>query len=590
MSKNPESTREFIDILQKENELLVIETQVDPYLELAEIQRRVVAKNGPALLFTNVKGSSFSVATNLYGSAKRIDLAFGKRPVDFIKTAADLLHGVPDFKKLWQARSLGFAALAVGLKKLKTGPAVEGSILPVDSQKLPALHCWPEDGGRFITLPLVYTESVKNAKPNLGMYRIQIHDKTTTGMHIQIHRGGGYHHHEAELAGLALPAHIYVGGPPALTLAAIAPLPEGISELLLASLLLGKKLPVIQNKKYSPLPIVAGADFTLAGEILPKVRKAEGPFGDHYGYYSLKHNYPVFQVKNIYHRKDAIWPATVVGRPPQEDHYIAEYLQELLSPLFPVVMPQVVNVWAYEESGVHSVAAAVVKERYHKESFTAAMRILGEGQLSLTKVLLVTDQLVELKNFRETFISVLQRFNPQTDLHILGNISLDTLDYTGPAINQGSKAVILGSGKKRNRLQTGLQGKFASRHFSAAKVFYPGVLLVSSSRYRKNDKLPEMIMREKSVSGFVFVFLVDDIDEIRTDHDFLWVVFTRFEPAGDIYGNKTVKRNHISFDGPVVIDCRKKPGYPGVLVAAAETVKLVDEKFGKFLDERGLGS
>lgn len=593
MSNQPRSTREFVEKLKKEKELLVIDQEVDPYLELAEIQRRVVAKKGPALLFTKVLGSDFPVATNLYGSEKRIDLAFGKRPFNFIKTAAELLHGVPTLKKLWESRSLGLAALQVGLKTVSSGPILENEFSTVDNFKLPTLHCWPEDGGRFITLPLVYTESIggeSGRKPNLGMYRIQIHDETTTGMHIQIHRGGGYHHHEAEQIGQALPSHIYVGGPPALTLAAIAPLPEGINELLLASLLLGEKIKLIKND-ISPLPIVADADFALIGEIPPHVRKPEGPFGDHYGYYSLKHDYPIFNVQRIFYRRGAIWPATVVGRPPQEDHYLAEYLQELLSPLFPIVMPQIVNVWAYEESGVHSVASAVVKERYYKESFTAAMRVLGEGQLSLTKVLLVTDQKVNLRHFRETLITVLERFNPETDLHILGNISLDTLDYTSQAINKGSKAVIAGTGEKINQLKTSLNGKLnfggkaSLSHFTKPVVFYPGVLIVAGSRYKKNDKLPEKLLAETITQEFTFAFIVDDTEEIKTDHDFLWVIFTRFEPAGDIYGNKKIIRNHISFSGAIVIDCRKKPGYPDVLVPDSLTVALVDKKFGKLIDE-----
>lgn len=443
------STSEFVKELQIQNELLIIEEEVDPILELAEIQRRVVAKRGPAVLFKNVKGSRFSVATNLYGSEKRMKIAFGEDPIRFVQKIATTIQHIlpPTPAKIWDLRNIAFQALKVGLKKVGSAPVLENTL---DSlHELPTLMSWPKDGGRFVTLPLVYTESPKTGKGNLGMYRIQIHGPMETGMHIQIHRGGGNHYYEAEKEDLSLPVHIYTGGPPALTIAAIAPLPEEISELILASLLLGEKLKIQKKGNVSPLPIVADADFLIQGVIPPKIRKPEGPFGDHYGYYALKHDYPIVQVKRIYYRKDAIWPATVVGRPPQEDHWIAEYLQDLLSPLFPVVMPAVKGVWAYEESGIHSLAAAVVKERYQGEAFTGALRILGEGQLSLTKVLLVTDQDVNLKNFRETFITVLERMNPITDLHIFANISQDTLDYTGPVINQGSKSIFLGSGKKK---------------------------------------------------------------------------------------------------------------------------------------------
>ncbi|WP_061226776.1 UbiD family decarboxylase [Leptospira interrogans] len=579
------STSEFVKELQIQNELLIIEEEVDPILELAEIQRRVVAKRGPAILFKNVKGSRFSVVTNLYGSERRMKIAFGEEPVRFIQKIATTIQHIlpPTPAKIWDLRNIAFQALKVGLKRVGSAPVLENTL---DSlYELPTLMSWPKDGGRFVTLPLVYTESPKTGKGNLGMYRIQIYGPMETGMHIQIHRGGGNHYYEAEKEGHFLPVHIYAGGPPALTIAAVAPLPEEISELILASLLLGEKLKIQKNTNVSPLPVVADADFLIQGVIPPKIRKPEGPFGDHYGYYALKHDYPIVQVKRIYHRKNAIWPATVVGRPPQEDHWIAEYLQDLLSPLFPVVMPAVKKVWAYEESGVHSLAAAVVKERYQGEAFTGALRILGEGQLSLTKVLLITDQDVDLKNFRETFITVLERMNPITDLHIFANISQDTLDYTGPAVNQGSKAIFLGSGKKKNDLKTQFKGKLSNSSFKNPKIPYPGTLVVSGPKYKLKDGVPAKLLKEKSIQDFLFVFLVDDSeDTIRSDHDFIWSVFTRFEPAGDIYANTKLIRNHPAFYPPIVVDCRMKTWYPPLTEADSKTIRKVDDRFGRLID------
>ncbi|WP_229267294.1 UbiD family decarboxylase [Leptospira sp. mild_001] len=579
------STSEFVKELQIQNELLIIEEEVDPILELAEIQRRVVAKRGPAILFKNVKGSRFSVVTNLYGSERRMKIAFGEEPVRFIRKIATTIQHIlpPTPAKIWDLRNIAFQALKVGLKRVGSAPVLENTL---DSlYELPTLMSWPKDGGRFVTLPLVYTESPKTGKGNLGMYRIQIYGPMETGMHIQIHRGGGNHYYEAEKEGHFLPVHIYAGGPPALTIAAVAPLPEEISELILASLLLGEKLKIQKNTNVSPLPVVADADFLIQGVIPPKIRKPEGPFGDHYGYYALKHDYPIVQVKRIYHRKNAIWPATVVGRPPQEDHWIAEYLQDLLSPLFPVVMPAVKKVWAYEESGVHSLAAAVVKERYQGEAFTGALRILGEGQLSLTKVLLITDQDVDLKNFRETFITVLGRMNPITDLHIFANISQDTLDYTGPAVNQGSKAIFLGSGKKKNDLKTQFKGKLSNSSFKNPKIPYPGTLVVSGPKYKLKDGVPAKLLKEKSIQDFLFVFLVDDSeDTIRSDHDFIWSVFTRFEPAGDIYANTKLIRNHPAFYPPIVVDCRMKTWYPPLTEADSKTIRKVDDRFGRLID------
>jgi 4-hydroxybenzoate decarboxylase subunit C len=574
------STKQFIDVLKKENEVRIIEEEIDPIEELAEVQRRVVSQKGQALLFTNVKGSQFPVATNLYGSTKRIELAFGKRPLELMKqiakTAQELMP--PTFKKIWEAKNLAFEALKVGLKTCKKAKVLESSIDPVDVFALPALKSWQEDGGRFITFPLVYTESPKNHKGNLGMYRIQLHDPKTTGMHIQIHRGGGFHHFEAQQMNVPLPAHIYIGGPPSMTFAAIAPMPEEISELMIASLLLGERLLVTRNRSISPLPIVSDSDFLLVGEIPPFERRPEGPFGDHYGYYALQHDYPIFTVNRIFHRKDAIFPATVVGRPPQEDHYIAEFLQELLSPMFPLVMPKVVSVWAYEESGVHTLTSAVVKERYPKEAFTAAMRILGEGHLSLTKCLFVIHEPIDLKDFRKTFITLLERINIKTDLHILANISQDTLDYTGPEVNKGSKLVLLGVGDKKNELKNHFSGSFKNSDFSKPVIFVPGVLVVSAGKYKKEDFLPQKILKESCIEGFLFVFLVDDsIDATNTDHDFLWNIFTRFEPAGDIYSEYTVVRNYVSHKPPIVIDCRFKDWYPKKL----EVNPIISEKVNK---------
>ncbi|EPG76013.1 decarboxylase, UbiD family [Leptospira fainei serovar Hurstbridge str. BUT 6] len=582
---NIRSTGDFLRELSRHKELLEITDPIDPILELAELQRRVVAKRGPALLFRNVIGSKIPVATNLYGSEKRIHIAFGEDPERFVRriaySAKHLLP--PTFGKIWEARSLAWSALKIGLRRISSPAVLETEEDNLDV--LPAIKSWPKDAGRFITLPLVYTESPSTGKGNLGMYRIQFHGPKQTGMHIQIHRGGGFHYHEAEKNGQALPAHIYVGGPPALTIAAVAPLPEEISEFLLASLLLGERLRISRKPELSPLPIVADADFALIGKIPPNIRKPEGPFGDHYGYYALKHDYPVFEVDRIFRRKDAVWPATVVGRPPQEDHWIAEYLQDLLSPLFPLVMPQVKGVWAYEESGVHSLAAAIVKERYRKEAFMGALRILGEGQLSLTKVLMVTDQEVELKDFKKVFSTILERFDPETDLHIFSNIAQDTLDYTGPKVNEGSKAIFLGVGSKLRKLKSKIDTSFKNSKFKKPKVYCPGALVVSGTPYKRGDKLAELLLKESAIRGFTFVFLVDDSEgATASDHDFIWNVFTRFEPAADIHGNFQVRRNHLSFSSPVVIDARLKDWYPAVLEPDPKIAKRVEDRFGRLLN------
>lgn len=583
------STNDFVQLLQREGELHVISDLVDPHLELAEIQRRVVAKKGPALLFTNVKGTKFPVATNLYGSEKRIHLAFGQKPVATIQRLAKLAKEIfpPRFSKLWKERSLGLLPFQVGLKQVRRAPVLAGSVL--STNELPQVVSWPKDGGAFVTLPLVYTQHPESGNGNLGMYRVQLFGDKTVGMHIQIHRGGGFHYYEAEKKGDSLPAHVYIGGPPALTIAAVAPLPEEIPELVFASFLMGEKLRMKKDKTISPYPIVADADFALIGSIPPHKRKPEGPFGDHYGYYSLLHDYPYLDLKHILHRKDAIWAATVVGRPPQEDHYIAEFLQDLLSPMFPLVMPQVLGVWAYEESGVHSLAAAVVKERYFREAFMGALRILGEGQLSLTKCLLVTNERVNLKNFSETFKVITERSDPKTDFFIFSHISQDTLDYTSGTVNKGSKLLWMGitdanAPIKFPNLPREFTGNLKDKRFTKPKVFLPGVLVVEGSAFTPKDQLANLLLGE-DLGRFHYVFLVDDSeDAVKTDSDFIWTMFTRMEPASDVYARTEIKGNHIAYQVPIVFDCRMKPWIPEVLMPLPETVKQVDTKFGRIID------
>ncbi|MCA1629668.1 MAG: UbiD family decarboxylase, partial [Acidobacteria bacterium] len=442
------SLRTYLDSLAREDDLVSVEAEVDPYLELAEVHRRVIAEGGPALLFKRVKGSRYPVVTNLFGTARRIGLAFGAKPEAIVREVVHVAESLlpPRPSKLWQHRALAVEALRLGTKNVRRAPVAEVVDAPARLDELPVLTTWQEDGGAFVTLPLVYTEHPRTGKHNLGMYRMQRHDARTTGLHWQIHKGGGFHYHEAESANESLPVTVFLGGAPALILSAIAPLPEDVPELVLASLLAGGKIGTAKNPRGSGHRLVAEAEFALTGHVPPHERRPEGPFGDHYGYYSLQHDYPVFHVDAVFHRRDAVYPATVVGKPRQEDFFIGDYLQQLLSPLFPLVMPSVRDLWSYGETGFHSLAAAVVRERYRREALVSAFRILGEGQLSLTKFLLLTDTPQDLRDFRKLFEHVLARFRPETDLFVFTNTSMDTLDYTSGKINEGSKALMLGLG------------------------------------------------------------------------------------------------------------------------------------------------
>lgn len=573
------SLTEFISALRQKRDIVTVEEPVDPKLELAEIHRRVIAADGPALFFTNVKGSSFPVVTNLFGTRERVDLAFQNRPDIFLKTLIDLATRdfPPKLGTLFQKRHQLKKILSIGTKRRKTAPVLECQMETPDLERLPLLTTWPEDGGPFITLPLVYTEPIHHGPPNLGMYRIQRYNKTETGLHWQIGKGGGFHHYEAEQADQDLPVTIFLGGPPALIMSAILPLPENVPELMFASILQGKKLDVAHHTD-SLHPLIGECEFALHGKALAHQRRLEGPFGDHYGYYSLAHDFPVFKCSTVFHKKDAIYPATVVGKPCQEDAYIGEYLQHLLSPLFPVVMPGVQSLWSYMETGFHSLGAAVVKERYHRECMASAFRILGEGQLALTKFLLLTDQPVDLCDFRTVLTTILERFQPEKDLFIFANLSLDTLDYTGPELNKGSRGVLLGMGDPVRKLPTEYIGP-TPHGVRKLKAFCPGCLCVEG----EIDIKPLL----NEIKDWPLIIWVDSVEKAcASTANFLWTVFTRFEPAADIHAaNETVFRHHLCYQLPIFIDARMKPSYPKEVFCDPQTAETVTQRWNHYFPD-----
>jgi UbiD family decarboxylase len=576
--------RSFLDQLTRERDLVVVETEVDPYLELAEVHRRVIAGGGAALLFKRVKGSRYPVVTNLFGTARRIELAFGQKPEALVREVVHVVESLlpPRPAELWGHRSLALEALKLGTRRVRRAPVLEVVDRPARLDELPILTTWQEDGGAFVTLPLVYTEHPRTGKHNLGMYRIQRHDAETTGIHWQIHKGGGFHYHEAEAANASLPVSIFVGGPPALMLSAIAPLPEDVPELVLASVLAGEKIRVTRDAFTHGHRLVAEAEFAIVGRVPPHERRPEGPFGDHYGYYSLRHDYPVFHAEAVCHRRDAIYPATVVGKPRQEDFYIGDYLQSLLSPLFPLVMPSVRDLWSYGETGFHSLAAAVVRERYAREALVSGFRILGEGQLSLTKFLLLTDTPQDLRDFPRLFEHILARARFESDLFIFSNVSMDTLDYTSGKINQGSKAILLGLGEAIRELPRAFTGQLP-RGTTRAEVFCGGCLVVEGAPYAEDPQQAARLADDEAFAAWPLVVLHDDASVARSSADFLWATWTRFEPASDIYAKKTsVVRHHLSYSPPLVIDARMKPTYPDELVVRPDIKELVDRRWREY--------
>jgi UbiD family decarboxylase len=581
--------RAFLDELRREGDLRVVDAEVDPRLEAAEIHRRVIAAGGPALFFTRVRGAELPLVTNLFGTARRAELAFGRRPQRLIRRLVELAQTLlpPTAAKLWGARDVAADALRIGLKARTGGPVTEVVTRDVRLDRLPVLTCWPEDGGPFVTLPLVYTEHPDAAgRSNLGMYRLQLHDARTTGMHWQIGKGGGFHYSVAEARGESLPVTVFLGGPPALVLAAIAPLPENVPELMLASLIAGRRLERCPGP--GPHPLVASAELALVGHVPPRLRQPEGPFGDHYGYYSLRHDYPVFQVEALCRRRDAIYPATVVGKPRQEDFFIGDLLQELLSPLFPLVMPGVVSLWSYGETGYHSLAAAVVRERYKREAMASAFRILGEGQLSLTKFLLVTDRPVDLRDFRATLEHVLARTRPETDLYVFSNLSMDTLDYTGPAVNEGSKGVWLGLGDPVRELPREFRPpQPPPPEVTEVRVFCGGCLVVGGPAAADDPHAGARLAAHPAFRGWPLVVLSDEPRRAAASvMNFLWTSFTRFEPAADIHAAATrVVRHHVLHEPPVLIDARRKPGFPKELTCDPDTAALVTRRWRDYFPD-----
>lgn len=582
----PRDLTTFLEILRKNGQLQVIEAEVDPHLEIAEVHRRVIAAGGPALLFKKVKGKNFPVVTNLFGSERRVELAFGGDTLDNMARLVALGTALPPrIAELWRERRLLLRLLRLGKRR---GRMQLRAITKPDVTILPALTSWHSDGGPFLTLPLVHSRDLVNGKDNLGIYRMQLYTPDEMGMHFQIGKGGGYHLHQAEQLGKDLEVNVYLGGPPALILAAIAPLPENVPEFLLCSLLLGQKLSCATNP-YGQLDLLNTVEFCLSGSVPAGVRRAEGPFGDHYGYNSLRHDFPVFRPRALFHKKDAVFPATVVGKPRQEDFFLGDYLQKLLLPLIPVVMPGVRDLWSYGETGYHSLAACVLRERHAREALSTAFRILGEGQLALTKFLLCVDQAVDLHDFRALLTHILQRVDFSTDLHIFARTAMDTLDYSSAQLNKGSKGILMGLGEPRRSLPTAAPS-LQNTTVQQLGVFCPGCLVVQSLPHAENAEIYKEILTQKDFDDWPLLVLTDDVQQaLRSPGAFLWTTFTRFNPATDIHARRIEHHQHkITYTPPLLIDARLKSWYPPELFCDPATAQLVSNRWHEYFPDHNV--
>jgi len=593
--------RECVDDLQSHGHLVRIEEEVDARLEAAEIHRRVYRSGGPAVFYANVKDCRFPMVSNLFGSIERARFLFR----DTYESVRRLIELKIDPNSFWKtpARYWKTPLAAWGMlpKACRRGPVEQNRITV---RELPQLVCWPDDGGAFITLPQVYSENVEQPgwqHSNLGMYRIQLsggnYDEQHIGLHYQIHRGIGVHQAAAMRQGKPFRVNIFVGGTPAMTLAAVMPLPEDMSEVTFAGALAGQRMAMISRN--DTLPIYAEADFCITGEVLPDRLLPEGPFGDHLGYYSLAHDFPVLQVQRVVHRDHAIWPFTVVGRPPQEDTVFGTLIHELTGPIIPTVLPGVHAVHAVDAAGVHPLLLAIGSERYtpfHKpqqpaELLTQANAILGQGQMSLAKYLWIVnhddDPDLDIHDVEVFLQHALRRVDWQRDLHFQTCTTIDTLDYSSGQLNQGSKLVIAAVGKPRRELPTSIDaGLCLPAGFAAAKLCLPGILAVQGPTYSANaggdDRAIERFCNEwdagAPINRFPLIAIVDDSDfTARTLNNFLWVVFTRSNPAADVYGIEAfTQHKRWGCRGSLVIDARSKPHHAPPLSEEPEVTKKVD--------------
>jgi 4-hydroxy-3-polyprenylbenzoate decarboxylase len=582
--------RQCVDDLERHRHLVRIDMEVDARLEAAEIHRRVCAVGGPALLFTRVKGCRFPMVSNLFGTIDRARFMF-RDTIERVERLVELkIDPSQGFRHPLRYAGVARTALTTMPRTVGRGEVTANE---TTISQLPQQVSWPEDGGAFITLPQVYTEDVREPGlrgSNLGMYRIQLSGgqyapDREVGLHYQIQRSIGVHHKAAIQAGKPFRVNVFIGGPPAMMLAAVMPLPEGMSELMFAGALGGGRIRMI--RRADGLPIHADTDFAICGTVIPDKLLPEGPFGDHLGYYSLQHDFPVLRVEPVYHRDGAIWPFTVVGRPPQEDTIFGQLIHELTGQIIPTVLPGVVGVHAVDAAGVHPLLLAIGSERYWpfteaqrpQELLTQANAILGQGQLSLAKFLLIANQAddpnLDLNDVAAFLHHILERADWTRDLHFQTETTIDTLDYSGGALNSGSKLAIAAVGPKRFPLATELPGGLQlPGDFRNPRVVMPGVLALEG--HGDVESFCKAIACE--TLPFRWIVIVDDSQFVAESlRNFLWVTFTRTNPAVDIHGIEAFVHNkHWGCRGPLVIDARLKPHHAPPLVEDPEISRRVD--------------
>lgn len=587
--------------LEKHGHLVRVKEEVDPYLEMAAIHLKVYEAEGPALLFEKIKGTRYRAVSNLFGTMERSKFIFRRtwdRTQEVIALRNDPMKALKNPVKHVRAGLTAFKALP-----FQKSDGVPDSFQKIRISDLPLIQHWPDDGGAFITLPQVYTEDPENKgamHANLGMYRVQLNGNQyqfnqEIGLHYQIHRGIGIHQEKASRKGEPLKVSIFIGGPPAHTLSAVMPLPEGLSELTFAGMLAGRRFRYSYVDGYC---ISHDADFVITGDVYPGETKPEGPFGDHLGYYSLIHEFPVMKVRNVYAKPNAIWPFTVVGRPPQEDTSFGALIHELTGDAIRQEIPGVKEVHAVDAAGVHPLLFAIGSERYtpyqHNrqpaELLTIANRILGTGQLSLAKYLFITaeeDRPLNTQNIVEFLTYILERVDLKRDVHFQTNTTIDTLDYSGTGLNTGSKVIIAAYGEPKRELCREVPGQLKGlRDHQRPRLVMPGIVALEGPAFTSYENvqkemktLNSLIKQRGPIPTCPMILICDDSSFISESlSNFLWVTFTRSNPSHDIYGvNGYYENKHWHCDN-LIIDVRSKPHHAPPLIPDP----AVDQKIKRF--------
>ncbi|MFO0807034.1 MAG: UbiD family decarboxylase [Gemmataceae bacterium] len=592
------SLRACLADLEQTGQLVRIQTPVDPNLEAAAIHRRVYAAGGPAVLFERVTGCDFPMVSNLFGTLERTRFLF-RDTLEAVRVLVELKADLGQtFKKARRLAGLPRTIWHSLPKRVRRGPVLECATA---ISKLPQLKCWPNDGGAFVTLPLVYTEDPNRPgwrHSNLGMYRVQLSGNEyrpdiQVGLHYQIHRGIGVHHAQALAANKPLRVNIFVGGPPALTLAAVMPLPEGMPELAFAGAIGGRRVRLAYPD--GGPGVAVDADFCISGTV-GSTTLPEGPFGDHLGYYSLAHPFPVLDVERVTHRPGAIWPFTVVGRPPQEDTSLGAIIHEISGPAIPAVVPGVHAIHAVDAAGVHPLLLAIGSERYvpyasprkPQELLTISNAILGQGQLSLAKYLFIVAKEdapdLDIHDIPAFLRHLLERIDWHTDLHFQTCTTMDTLDYSGTALNEGSKVVFATAGPKQRTLATTWPTTVRlPSGFDAPRLVLPGIAAVTAPGYSVEaesacTRFCESLDGAPGLEALPLIVLVNDSAfSAASLGNWLWVTFTRSNPASDIFGVRSfTHQKHWGCNGPLVIDARTKPHHAPPLEEDPKVVQRIE--------------